>query len=49
MFPEYRAFYEIIWKNVAEPEGTQMTSQYGHTRYMMDKQGYTHAYAYTNV
>ena len=28
-FHENRAVYEIMWKNVVEPEGPQMTSQYG--------------------
>jgi hypothetical protein len=28
-FPENRAVYEILSKNVMEPEGPKMTSQYG--------------------
>ena len=28
-FPENRAFYEIMSKNLVEPEGTQMATQYG--------------------
>jgi hypothetical protein len=28
-FSEYRATYEIMSKNLVEPDGTQMTSQYG--------------------
>ena len=28
-FSENRAVYEIMSKNVVEPEGAQMTSQYG--------------------
>ena len=28
-FPENRTVYEIMSKNVVEPEGPQMTSQYG--------------------
>ena len=28
-FSEYRAIYEIKSKNMVEPEGPQMTSQYG--------------------
>jgi hypothetical protein len=28
-FPENRAGYEIMSKNMVEPEGPQMTSQYG--------------------
>jgi hypothetical protein len=28
-FPEKSALYEIVSKNTVEPEGPQMTSQYG--------------------
>ena len=28
-FPENRAVYDIILKNLVEPEGPQMTSEYG--------------------
>jgi hypothetical protein len=28
-FPENRVIYEIMSKNMVEPEGLQMTSQYG--------------------
>jgi len=27
-FPENRAVYEITWKNIAEPDGPQVTIQY---------------------
>jgi hypothetical protein len=41
-FPENRAVYEIMSKNVVEPERPQMTSQYGASIYLLDKQHYTH-------
>ena len=46
-FPENCAVYEIMSKNMVEPEGPKMTSQYGASRYMLDKQRYTRARAYT--
>ena len=27
--PKNRVLYEIVWKYMVEPEGSQMTSQYG--------------------
>jgi hypothetical protein len=29
LFSENRALYEIMYKNLVEPEGPQMTSKYG--------------------
>ena len=47
-FFEYRAVYEIISKNMVEPERPQMTLQFGAYELhacMLDKQGYIRARA----
>jgi hypothetical protein len=46
-FPENRAVYEIMSKNMVEPEGPQMTSQFGTFAFMLDNQDYTRAHACT--
>jgi hypothetical protein len=46
-FFENRAVYEIMSKNVLEPDGPQMTSQYRATRCMLDKKGCMHVRVYT--
>jgi len=37
---ENRAFNEIMWKNMIEPDGPQMRIQYAH--FMLDTLGYRH-------
>ena len=29
LFPENRVVYELMWRNIVQPERTQMTIQYG--------------------
>jgi hypothetical protein len=43
IFSRKSCCYEIISKDMVGPEGPQMTSQYGASRCMLDKQGYTPA------
>jgi hypothetical protein len=40
LFSKNRTVYEIMSKNVVEPERSQKTIQYGDARFMLDKQGY---------
>jgi hypothetical protein len=48
--PENRAVYEIMSNNMVEPEGPQMTSQYGACEScMLHKQSYTHARAHAEI
>jgi hypothetical protein len=48
-FPQNRAVYEIISKNMVEAEGAQMAIEYTHARCLLDKQGYMHARACTGL
>jgi hypothetical protein len=44
IFFENHAVYEIMSKNMVEPEGSQKTSQYDASElHTLDKQGYMHA------
>jgi hypothetical protein len=36
-FSENRAVYEIMWKNMVEPDSPQMTINMAHAHYMLDK------------
>jgi hypothetical protein len=54
IFFENHAVYEMRTENVAEPEGPQVTSQYGkYGSCMLDKQTYMHArtrtHSHTNM
>jgi hypothetical protein len=49
IFSENRAVYEIMSKNVVEPERPQMTIIVAHMRCVLEKQGYARASARTHA
>ena len=49
IFSENRAVYEIMSKNVVEPERPQMTIIVVHMRCILEKQGYARASARTHT
>jgi len=40
VFPENRAFCEIMWKYMLEPDRSQLTIQYGAGAFHADNEGY---------